>query len=66
MQVTDNSDYFGDATCSPKNIYFSIGELEINCTAIDRSGNIGKCSFQVIVRQGMFYFENGQRDLFTR
>ncbi|XP_071961244.1 uncharacterized protein [Antedon mediterranea] len=49
LSVTDNINSDLSATCTPSSLYFPIGSTKVICTAIDRAGNTGSCTFTVNV-----------------
>jgi len=53
IAATDDCDTNVSATCTPPSgTAFSTGTNTVQCTARDDSGNVGTCSFPVIVRGG--------------
>ena len=53
LTVSDDAASEPEVTCLPeRNSSFEIGETRVVCEALDISGNVGKCSFNVFVQKG--------------
>ena len=69
--ATDNSGDVPEVTCDPQSgSEFTIGQTLVTCKAVDSSGNINTCSFQIRVEGSCFLIlrkfpsKSGQFNLF--